>query len=95
MKILKGSLRETLYAMPGGETETDGQSGPLKVTRQRIYSENEVTYISDKVRRHVESAQLVLTLPRLDSIRSKMRIPMNYQSLSTVSDLLTSCDEWL
>jgi len=46
MKVLKGSLQETLYSWP----EKDKES-PLQVTKQTTYHENEVTYMSDKVAR--------------------------------------------
>ncbi|KAN0068737.1 RmlC-like cupin domain containing protein [Elaphomyces granulatus] len=47
MKVLKGSLQETLYSWP----EKDKES-PLQVTKQTTYHENEVTYMSDKLGLH-------------------------------------------
>jgi len=46
MKILKGSLRETVYSEPTQEGEAPL---PLRVT---TYVENQVTYISDKIGLH-------------------------------------------
>lgn len=51
MKILKGSLRETVYSYP----QTDGES-PVPV-RTIEYHENQATYISDKIGLHkIENA---------------------------------------
>jgi cysteine dioxygenase len=53
MKILKGSLRETLYTIP--EDTNDAEAGkviPLEIARQTIYQNNEVTYISDQIGLH-------------------------------------------
>jgi len=47
MKILKGSLTETIYEAPN----PDKPCTP-KMKRTRIYAENEVTYISDKIGVH-------------------------------------------
>ncbi|KAI1628611.1 cysteine dioxygenase [Exophiala viscosa] len=57
MKILKGTLRETLYAMPSEtqvevETETQRSSTPPQPVRESTYSENQVTYVSDKIGLH-------------------------------------------
>ncbi|KAL2223083.1 cysteine dioxygenase [Thermoascus aurantiacus ATCC 26904] len=52
MKVLKGSLQETLYAWPDQEKIKEGQPSPLQVTRQAVYSENQVTYMSDKLGLH-------------------------------------------
>ena len=49
MKILKGKLQETIYSWPDKERIQHGRDSPPQVTRQNIYSENEVTYMSDKV----------------------------------------------
>lgn len=46
MQILKGSLVETLFDMPGPNDEAK----PLKHKSFTIYGENEVAYISNKVR---------------------------------------------
>lgn len=46
MKILKGSLRETVYSEP---TQAGEAPQPLRVT---TYVENQVTYISDKIGLH-------------------------------------------
>jgi cysteine dioxygenase len=55
MKILKGSLKETLYALPECATEPGASSGastPPQVVKETLYCENEVTYISDKIGLH-------------------------------------------
>ena len=55
MKILKGSLRETLYAVPPCETGTmssPGTSTPPQIVYEKTYLENQVTYISDKIGLH-------------------------------------------
>ncbi|EXJ63747.1 cysteine dioxygenase [Cladophialophora yegresii CBS 114405] len=58
MKILKGSLKETLYALPQGATELGASnassdvSTPPQVVKETLYSQNEVTYISDKIGLH-------------------------------------------
>lgn len=46
MKMLKGNLQETIYAMPDNGHRIPE---PVKSTR---YSENQVTYISDKIGLH-------------------------------------------
>ncbi|KAL1989338.1 hypothetical protein VTN96DRAFT_100 [Rasamsonia emersonii] len=52
MKVLKGSLKETLYAWPEKEKVANGQESPLKVTKETVYHENQVTYMSDKLGLH-------------------------------------------
>ncbi|KAL1971119.1 hypothetical protein VTN77DRAFT_70 [Rasamsonia byssochlamydoides] len=52
MKILKGSLKETLYAWPEKEKVAEGQGSPLQVTRETVYQENQVTYMSDQLGLH-------------------------------------------
>jgi len=47
MKILKGSLKETIYEAPQG----DLPSTP-KATKETIHGQDEVTYISDKIGLH-------------------------------------------
>jgi cysteine dioxygenase len=49
MKMLKGSLREKVYASPASSASS---SGPPQILRERTYFENEVTYISDQVGLH-------------------------------------------
>lgn len=51
MKILKGQLKETRYAWPTVELNK-GDSCPLGITKETIFSENEVTYMSDKLGLH-------------------------------------------
>jgi cysteine dioxygenase len=48
MKMLKGSLRETLYNFPDQDLVQDGASAPITVKKDTTYYENEVTYISGK-----------------------------------------------
>ncbi|OKL60606.1 Cysteine dioxygenase [Talaromyces atroroseus] len=53
MKILKGSLKETLYSWPEKDDQTpSGQESPLQITKETIYNENQVTYMSDKLGLH-------------------------------------------
>ncbi len=53
MKILKGSLKETQYSMPDGpETSSECLQAPPKVTKETIYTNNQVTYISDQIGLH-------------------------------------------
>ena len=55
MKLLKGSLKETLYALPTCMPEaavSKGTSTPPHVVKETLYRENEVTYISDKIGLH-------------------------------------------
>ncbi|KAJ5678918.1 hypothetical protein N7462_007162 [Penicillium macrosclerotiorum] len=52
MKILKGKLQETLYSWPDKEKIAIGETSPPKITRQTVYGENEVTYMSDKLGLH-------------------------------------------
>jgi len=46
-QILKGSLTETIYEAP-----EPGKTCPPNMKRARVYAENEVTYISDKIGIH-------------------------------------------
>lgn len=48
MKILKGSLKETLYAWPDESLIEQGQSSPPAVVKETMYNLNEVAYISGK-----------------------------------------------
>ncbi|KAI9692742.1 MAG: hypothetical protein M1820_009385 [Bogoriella megaspora] len=48
MKILKGSLKETLYSMP----DPVKSPGPLTIKKETIYGEGEVTYMSDDLGLH-------------------------------------------
>ncbi|RMZ80066.1 hypothetical protein DV737_g3136, partial [Chaetothyriales sp. CBS 132003] len=49
MKILKGSLKETQYAVPNA---TGSSQQPPQVTKESTYEENEVAYISDNIGLH-------------------------------------------
>ncbi|TKA81484.1 Cysteine dioxygenase [Cryomyces minteri] len=52
MKVLKGSLRETLYRWPDKRLVEDGMSCPPTINKQTVYRENEVTYMSDQLGLH-------------------------------------------
>lgn len=57
MKILKGTLKETLYTLPSSDGATSqaasqGKPMPPEVVKETLYQENEVTYISDKIGLH-------------------------------------------
>ena len=55
MKILKGCLKETLYALPSSATEkvsSKGASTPPQLVKETTYRGNDVTYISDKIGLH-------------------------------------------
>ncbi|KAL4815223.1 RmlC-like cupin domain-containing protein [Aspergillus spinulosporus] len=52
MKVLKGSLQETLYTWPDQDKVQHGQSSPPEVTKVTTYGENQVTYMSDKLGLH-------------------------------------------
>ncbi|KAJ5938817.1 hypothetical protein N7466_001951 [Penicillium verhagenii] len=52
MKILKGTLKETLYSWPDQEKIKHGESAPPQITRKTTFGENEVTYMSDKLGLH-------------------------------------------
>ncbi|QDS74091.1 hypothetical protein FKW77_009609 [Venturia effusa] len=52
MKVLKGSLKETLYSWPDQSLAKQGISAPLTVMKETIYNANEVAYISDTVGLH-------------------------------------------
>jgi hypothetical protein len=51
MKILKGSLVETRYDWPTVELN-NGETRPLQPKSTRTYTENAVTYMSDKLGLH-------------------------------------------
>lgn len=55
MKLLKGSLKEVLYDNPhpkSDPTDSSGSVTPPHIVKETIYSENEVTYISDNIGLH-------------------------------------------
>ncbi|KAL4881300.1 RmlC-like cupin domain-containing protein [Aspergillus karnatakaensis] len=52
MKVLKGTLQETLYTWPDQDKVQHGQSSPPEVTKVTTYGENQVTYMSDKLGLH-------------------------------------------
>ena len=45
-KVLKGSLKETLYDWPDKALLQDGDAAPPNVRKETVFRENEVTYIS-------------------------------------------------
>ncbi|RAO64342.1 uncharacterized protein BHQ10_000354 [Talaromyces amestolkiae] len=49
MKILKGSLKETLFSWP---EKGQAPNAPLQITKETVYGENQVTYMSDKLGLH-------------------------------------------
>ncbi|KAJ5354774.1 hypothetical protein N7541_005818 [Penicillium brevicompactum] len=52
MKILKGKLQEDLYSWPDQKQIENGGSCPPRLTKQTIYGEDQVTYMSDKLGLH-------------------------------------------
>ncbi|KAL4871555.1 hypothetical protein BDV12DRAFT_163961 [Aspergillus spectabilis] len=52
MKVLKGTLQETLYTWPDQDKVEHGQSSPPEVTKVTTYGEDQVTYMSDKLGLH-------------------------------------------
>ncbi|OJD26575.1 cysteine dioxygenase [Blastomyces percursus] len=52
MKVLKGSLRETQYSWPEQDKVQKGEPSPLTITKDTVYKENQVTYMSDKLGLH-------------------------------------------
>jgi cysteine dioxygenase len=48
MKMLKGTLQETLYDWPDQSLVAQGECAPPTVKKQTVYHKNEVTYISGK-----------------------------------------------
>jgi len=49
MKVLQGSLKETLYSWPDQTLVQHGESSPPTVKKETMYHENEVTYISGEL----------------------------------------------
>jgi cysteine dioxygenase len=54
MKILKGSLKETLYnkVLPCESQASEGQRTPPQVVKETMYERDQVTYISDDIGLH-------------------------------------------
>ncbi|KAF7163944.1 hypothetical protein CNMCM5623_008605 [Aspergillus felis] len=50
--ILKGSLQETLYTWPDQDKLQNGQSSSPQIIKETTYTENQVTYMSDKLGLH-------------------------------------------
>lgn len=51
-QVLKGRLQEDLYSWPDQEQIENGRSSPPQLIKQTTYSENQVTYMSDKLGLH-------------------------------------------
>ncbi|EAL88268.1 Cysteine dioxygenase [Aspergillus fumigatus] len=52
MKVLKGSLQETLYTWPDQDKLRNGQPSSPQIIKKTTYTENQVTYMSDKLGLH-------------------------------------------
>ncbi|KAL2836616.1 RmlC-like cupin domain-containing protein [Aspergillus pseudoustus] len=52
MKVLKGTLQETLYTWPDQGKVEGGEPSPLQIAKVTTYGENQVTYMSDKLGLH-------------------------------------------
>ncbi|KAF2102153.1 cysteine dioxygenase [Rhizodiscina lignyota] len=52
MKVLRGELKETLYSWPDMYAVNMGKPSPPCVTKETVYTENEVTYMSDTLGLH-------------------------------------------
>jgi cysteine dioxygenase len=52
MKILKGSLRETLYERPKPNSAPEHPERAPRTIKETIYNTNEVTYVSDEIGLH-------------------------------------------
>lgn len=53
MKILQGCLKETVYTLPSASSANASEtSTPPSITKETLYAENEVTYISDQIGLH-------------------------------------------
>ncbi|KKY28229.1 putative cysteine dioxygenase [Diplodia seriata] len=52
MKVLKGTLKETLFAWPDPDLAKEGKPAPPQVQKETLYHENGVTYMSDQLGLH-------------------------------------------
>jgi len=52
MKVLKGRLKETLYDWPDKVELNKGLDSPPKIKQEKVYTEDQVTYMSDKLGLH-------------------------------------------
>ncbi|KAF4252791.1 hypothetical protein KXW98_006665 [Aspergillus fumigatus] len=50
--VLKGSLQETLYTWPDQDKLRNGQPSSPQIIKKTTYTENQVTYMSDKLGLH-------------------------------------------
>lgn len=64
MKVLKGSLQETLYGWPDEEKTQHGVSDPPIVRKETRYKENEVAYIQGTSKQRQESRWFAHTRSR-------------------------------
>jgi len=66
MKVLYGTLKETLYAWPDALDRSGRTSSPPEVKRETVLRENDVTYMSDALGLHrvgnPDSQQLAVSL---------------------------------
>jgi hypothetical protein len=66
----------------------NGEQSPLEITRDRVYRENQVTYMSDKVSRAATmTGYRAVLIQQSSSVSTRYRIPipMNMPSHSIVS----------
>lgn len=49
-QVLRGSLKETLYTWPDRNVVNAGKPSPLRIQKETVYANNQVTYMSDNVR---------------------------------------------
>lgn len=52
MKVLKGTLKETLFSWPDPDLAKEGKPAPPQVKKETLYHENGVTYMSDQLGLH-------------------------------------------
>ncbi|KAF9636819.1 putative cysteine dioxygenase protein [Lasiodiplodia theobromae] len=52
MKVLKGTLKETLFSWPDPDLAKEGKPAPPQAKKETLYHENGVTYMSDQLGLH-------------------------------------------
>ncbi|KZF22204.1 cysteine dioxygenase [Xylona heveae TC161] len=52
MKVLRGSLKESLYSWPDRNKTNEGIPSPLEIKKETVFGENQVTYMSDNLGLH-------------------------------------------
>lgn len=90
-KILKGKLQEDLYSWPDQKQIENGESCPPQLTKQTIYGEDQVTYMSDKLGLHrisnPDPNDFAVSLHRMCILQMKaneeLEHPSNRHSLHT------------